>query len=131
MTTRSIWQRSRRDAAAKQGKCGQRILSEILLQSVCQPSERIPKKFYGGYERVLGQPIELRLFHRASLAQMGVTADAWKFLGASVFVRPGLFGQARHCAASPPGGLKLIRAQFARGAVLDCGLAQDALRANT
>ena len=100
MTTRSIWQRSRRDAAAKQVECGQRISSEILLQSVCQPSERIPKKFYGGYERVLGQPIELRLFYRASLAQMGVTADAWKFLGASVFVRPGLFGQARHCAAS-------------------------------
>ena len=88
------------------------------------------QKFYGGYERLKRQPIELRLFHSASLAQMGVTADAWKFLGARVFVRPGLFGHARHCAASPPGGLKLIRAQFARGAVLDCGLAQDALRAN-
>ena len=100
MTTRSIWQRSRRDAAAKQVECGQRISSEILLQSVCQPSERIPKKFYGGYERVLGQPIELRLFHRASLAQMGVTADAWKFLGARVFPRPTLIVRAGYRAAS-------------------------------
>ncbi len=85
----------------------------------------------GGYERLKRQPIQLWLSHRASLAQMGVTADAWKFLGARVFVQANLDRQGRTSCGLAPCGLKLIRAQFARGAVLDCGLAQDALRANT
>jgi hypothetical protein len=54
----------------------------------------------GGYERLERQPIQPWLSHNASLAQMGVTADALKLLGARVFPRPTLIVRAGYRAAS-------------------------------
>jgi len=51
----------------------------------------------------------------ASLARMGVTADAWTFLGARVFARPTLIVRAGYRAASRRVGSSLLEASSLAG----------------
>lgn len=89
------------------------------------------QKFYGGYERLKRQPIELRLSHGGIVRLVGRDGERLEVPGRTRVRQANLDRQGRPSCGIVPGGLKLTGGEFARCAVRVCGLAQDSLRSNT
>jgi len=91
----------------------------------------MPTISHGGYERLKGQPIELWLSHRGIARPDGGDGGRLDVPGRTRVRQANFDRQGRISCGLAPGGLKLTGGEFARGAVRDCGLAQDSLRLNT
>ena len=115
MTTRSIWQRSRRDVAAKQVECGRRSSSEILSKIGRQRSERMPKNSMEAMSASNVNRSSFGCLTGVSFAWLGEMVDACKFPGARVFARPALIVRAGHRAASRRVGSSLLEASSLAG----------------